>query len=177
MEEKKKTVASVRAIPQPGHKRRWCGLEKWVEDRTKRPNPDQKHGLPWPDTEIKVYVVDDPAPFNPDMNGGVPLEISPSTLDALLHDDRIAVRILSGNETIADVNEAKAAKAEVESQLLDLAREKADVSEQLTKAKISEQAATKIAEANAMKAEQLARENEMLRQQLEQAAKPAPKKK
>lgn len=177
MEEKKKTVAAVRAIPQPGHKRRWCGLEKWVEDRANRPHPEQKHGLPWPDTEVKVYVVDEPEPFNPDANGGVPVEISPLTLEALLRDERMAVRIISGNETIADVNEAKAAKAEVESQLLDLAREKATIAEQLTKARISEETAIKTVAANAQKVASLEEENALLRAQLDQAHKPATKKK
>src|SRR5690242_17901077 len=109
-------VAVVRAIPMPGHKRRWCGLERWVPDPKARSQQEMeelpqggfkakfdtagkpiwaKHALPWPDTDIKVLVVDNPAPFDPLANGGAPVEISPATFAMLEKDPRISVRMLN----------------------------------------------------------------------------------
>jgi hypothetical protein len=123
-------IAVVRAIPQPGHKRRWCGLELWVEDRAKRPHPEEKHGLPWPDTEVKVRVVDKPAPFDPNANGGAPIEISPATLVMLEKDDRIAVRVLDGDGgDPAETIRAKAANAKLEEEIAELRRQLAEESE------------------------------------------------
>jgi hypothetical protein len=104
-------IAVVRAIPQPGHKHRWCGLERWIEDKKARPHPEQKHGLPWPASELKVRVVDEPAPYDPNANGGAPVEISPSTFDMLKRDERIAVRMLEGEG--GDPDEVVMLKAQV----------------------------------------------------------------
>lgn len=146
-------IAVVRAIPAQGHKRRWCGLERWVADPAKRPQQEMvqhndgtitpkfddagnpawaKHSLPWPDTEIKVRIVDEPAPFDPEKNGGVPLEISPSTLTALEGDPRIAVRVIGGEGgDPAEVVRAKAKAAEAEKTVEQLQRELAEERERM----------------------------------------------
>lgn len=111
-------IASVRAIPQPGHKYRWCGLELWAKDLEKRPHPEEKHGLPWPATEVKVFVVDEPKPFDPKANGGVPIEISPATFAMLERDDRIAVRMSDGSAgDSAEIVRTKVMAANLELQL------------------------------------------------------------
>lgn len=139
-----KTVAVVRAIPNPGHKRRWCGAERWIADPKRRPQQEMitkpeggfapkfdergrpvwaKHALPWPDSEIKVYVVDDPAPFDPEANGGVPVEISPSTLAMLRKDPRINVQVLNAEgEDPRDGLAAKGALAEAQEKLREAER-------------------------------------------------------
>lgn len=123
-------IAVVRAIPQPGHKRRWCGLEHWVKDIAHRPHPEEKHGLPWPDTEVKVRVVDEPRPFDPNANGGAPVEISPATFAMLELDDRIAVRMIDGSAgDSTEVVRAKAHAASLEEQLLELRAQLAEESE------------------------------------------------
>jgi hypothetical protein len=124
-------IAEVRAIPMPGHKRRWCGMEKWVEDRAARPNPSELHGLPWPETPVKVRIVDEPPPFDPNANGGVPVAISPKTLTMLERDSRIAVRVLGGGEggDPAEVVRLKATLAEAEKSHDELRRELASLSE------------------------------------------------
>jgi hypothetical protein len=132
MQATQERVAVVRAIPMPGHKRRWCGLERWVPDPERRPQQELeaqpggvsfmpkfdeqgkpiyvKHSLPWPDTEVKVLVVDKPQPFDPEANGGVPQEISPATFAMLKADPRISVHMLGGTE--GDSEQAALAKAE-----------------------------------------------------------------
>jgi len=123
-------IAMVRAIPEPGHKRRWCGLEKWVEDKKARPNPEEKHGLPWPDTEIKVVVTAKPAPYDPAANGGAPVEISPETFRMLERDPRIAARMLGvGGDDPADSVRLKAELAKVEQDLVEARKEASDAAE------------------------------------------------
>lgn len=158
-------IAVVRAIPHPPHKRRWCGLEHWVADPVHRPqqemeelptggfkplfNPDgtpryAKHALPWPEFEVKVGIVDDPKPFDPQANGGVPVEISPRTLEALKRDHRIAVTVLGGPG--GDASEAvrdKARAAELDEQLATANRHIASLQEQVSAA--HEAAAAKVA--------------------------------
>lgn len=134
-------LAVVRAIPMTGHKRRWCGLERWIEDRSARPNPKEKHGLPWPDFDVKVVIVDEPTPFDPNANGGVPVEISPGTLAALEKDHRIAVRVLNGDGgDPAEVIRVKAKASELEDKLTEARKESAAIAEQLKSLKsVSEQ--------------------------------------
>jgi hypothetical protein len=129
-------IAVVRAIPNPGHKRRWCGLEKWVADKKVRPNPDEKHGLPWPDTEIKVAIVDEPKPFDPSANGGVPVEISPATLTMLEKDERIAVRVLGGAEG-GDPAEAVHLKAELAALTAALEKAQRELADHVERSKAS----------------------------------------
>lgn len=158
------SIAVVRAIPMPGHKRRWCGLERWVEDKDKRPQQEMeelpqggfkpkfddkgkpiyaKHALPWPETEIKVYVVDAPAPFDPNANGGAPVEISPATLADLRQDPRIAVQMLDGEGgDPAEALEAKGHAAKLEEKLADAQRMIASLQEQVSAA--HEAAAAKV---------------------------------
>lgn len=160
-----KQVAVVRAIPMPGHKRRWCGLERWVPDPEKRPQQDMeelptggfkpkfdekgkpiyaKHALPWPDTEIKVFVVDNPAPFDPNANGGVPVEISPSTLSELRRDVRISVQVMDGEGgDPAETLEIKAKAAKLEDKLTEAQRQISSLQEQVSAA--HEAAAAKVA--------------------------------
>lgn len=160
-----KQVAVVRAIPMPGHKRRWCGLERWIPNPEKRPQQEMeelptggfkpkfdekgkpiyaKHALPWPDTEIKVFVVDNPAPFDPDANGGAPVEVSPVTLAMLRQDARISVQVLDGEGgDPAEAIEAKAKAAKLEERLDEAQRHIAALQEQVTAA--HESAAAKVA--------------------------------
>lgn len=145
--DQQEIVVEVRAMPAPGHKRRWCGLERWA-DSAKRPGPkEQRHALPWPASPVKVYVKDDPKPFDPDQEGGVPTEISPRTLEALQRDPRIAVRTISGFVEVDEVLGAKAAALEAQQKIVELQREAAAVSERLHAAKLSEETAAKLAEA------------------------------
>lgn len=159
------TVAVVRAIPHPPHKRRWCGLERWVADPAKRPQQEMeelpqggfkpkfdergkpiyaKHALPWPEDEVKVEIVDDPAPFDPLANGGYPVQISPRTLEALKGDPRIAVQVLNGEGgDPSEVVMAKATAAKIEEQLLDAQRLISSLQEQIGAAR--EEAAAKVA--------------------------------
>jgi hypothetical protein len=131
--EQKPRIAVIRAIPMPGHHRRWGGMERWVDDTDKsvkgrRPG---KHGLPWPDTEVKVAIVDEPTPFDPNMNGGVPTEISPRSLKMLMDDPRISVQMLgdaSGGDP-AEIVRAKAALSEQEEALQKMRRELAEAHE------------------------------------------------
>lgn len=160
-----KRCATVRAIPMPGHKRRWCGLERWVEDKEKRPQQEMeelpgggfkpkydaagkpifaKHALPWPDTEIKVFVVDNPAPYDPNANGGAPVEISPSTLAMLRRDARISVQMLDGEGgDPAETLVIKARAVDLEDKLGRAERQIASLQEQVSAA--HEAAAAKVA--------------------------------
>jgi hypothetical protein len=90
-----------------------------------------KHGLPWPDHEIKVFVVDQPALFDPEKNGGVPQEISPTTLVMLEADPRIAVKVIGdgGNDVADELVHAKALIAELEEKLKSAQRDLADTAE------------------------------------------------
>lgn len=146
-------MAKVRALPMPGHKRRWCGAERWVPNIEKRPEVEieqgadgstrpkldsagkpiyVKHALPWPDFEIKVRIVDNPQPFNPDHNGGVPVEISPTTFAMLQKDERIMAQIIGADGIdAAAVVQSKAEAAKLEEQLTDARRENAELAEQL----------------------------------------------
>lgn len=129
--------AVVRAIPMPGHSRRWCGHEPWVIDRgepAKGLAPTrfgERHGLPWTASETKVAIVANPKPFDPSM--GPPREISPATLVMLERDDRMSVRVLNGEGggDPAEVYRAKAAIAEFEEDLAAAGREIATLSESL----------------------------------------------
>jgi hypothetical protein len=153
MQNASNRVAVVRAIPAQGHKRRWCGLERWVPDPKRRPQQEleqhgdgtitpkfdeagnpvwAKHALPWPDTDIKVLIVDEPAPFDPEKNGGVPVEISPATLVMLEQDPRIAVKVIGGEGgDPAEVVRAKAQAAEAEKTVEQLKRELAEERERM----------------------------------------------
>lgn len=158
-------IAVVRAIPMPGHKRRWCGLERWVDDKERRPQQEMeelpqggfkpkfndqgkpiyaKHALPWPDTEIKVFVADAPAPFDPNANGGAPVEISPSTLSELRRDPRISVQMMDdeGSDP-AETLEVKAQAAKLEERLTEALRMISSLQEQVSAA--HEAAAAKVA--------------------------------
>jgi hypothetical protein len=175
MQNASERVAVVRAIPVQGHKRRWCGLEQWTPDPKRRPqqemdqHPDgtitprfangkpvwAKHALPWPDTEIKVRIVDDPAPFDPEANGGAPVEISPSTLAMLEQDPRIAVKVIGGEGgDPAEVVRAKAAASEAEKTVEQLKRELAEERERMKRyqaetSKQAQEAGAKLAAAQA----------------------------
>jgi len=157
-------IAVVRAIPMPGFKRRWCGLERWVENKAKRPNPEEKHGLPWPDHEIKVRVVDNPAPFDPDKNGGVPVEISPATFAMLERDDRISAKLLGvGEGDPAENVRVKAQVAKLEEELANARRESSELIERL---KLSESASQKMLEAAGAKLASVEAQLEHVRSQM-----------
>ncbi len=184
----KRIVAVVRAIPHMPHKRRWCGLERWVPDPANRsqqemeelptggfkPKFDEqgkpiyaKHALPWPDTEVKVYVVDKPAPYDPNANGGAPVEISPASLRMLEQDERIAVRLLGEGVDASDVAHAKARIAEVENEVTALARAKSELAERLATETRSRAAAENLAQAATEKTKALELELAELRTKLE----------
>lgn len=137
-------TAYVRAIPMTGYSRRWCGSEKWVEDKVARPNTTEKHGLPWPDAEVRVSIVDEPKPFDPNVNGGVPIEISPTTLQMLERDPRMAVRVLSGDGgDPAEIIHVKASVTKLEGDLAEARREASGLIEQLKSLKaVSDQQIT-----------------------------------
>lgn len=157
-------IAVVRAIPHPPHRNRWCGLEKWVEDRKVRANPDEKHGLPWPATEIKVAIVEEPAPFDPNANGGAPVEISPATLVMLERDERIAVRVLGGEGgDPADVVRAKAEASKLERELVEARKALSDHSE---RSRVAQEAHSKQAAEQGAKLAALESELATLRAQL-----------
>lgn len=172
METMQQRIAVVRATPYPPHKRRWCGLEQWVSDPERRSQQDMdelpaggfrpkfdgkgkplyaKHALPWPDTEIRVVIVDHPKPFDPNANGGAPVEISPATLSMLESDPKIAVRVLSGpGGDPAEVIHAKAQASKLEVDLQDARREMAAISEsEKTYRASSEELVTEVTAKNA----------------------------
>lgn len=172
----KARIALVRAIPFPPHKRRWCGLERWVPDPKRRPQQEMeelpqgglkpkfdsagkpiyaKHALPWPEEEIKVEVVDEPALFDPEANGGYPVQISPRTLQMLREDSRIAVRVLGEDGGDAEeVIAAKAQAADLDEKLQEANRLIASLQEQVGSAR--EAAAASVAGEIAKLREQLA---------------------
>lgn len=175
-------VAVVRAIPHPPHKRRWCGLERWVPDPEKRPQQEMeelptggfkpkfdddgrpiyaKHALPWPETEVKVGVVDEPELFDPNANGGVPVEISPATFAMLQKDHRISAYLLDGSGgDPAEVVRAKAEAAQLDEKLASANRHIASLQEQVGAAQ--DQAAAKVAGEIAKLRQQLAEANRKL---------------
>ena len=184
----KQIVAVVRAIPHMPHKRRWCGLERWVPDPANRSQQEMdelptggfrpkfdaagkpiyaKHALPWPDTEIKVLVVDEPAPYDPNANGGAPVEISPATLRALEQDERIAVRVLGEGVDATDVAHAKARIIEAENEAAAVAREKANLAERLASETRNRTAAENLAKAASEKSAALELELAELRAKLD----------
>lgn len=151
-EKKYDRIAVIRAIPMQGHKRRWAGLERWIPDAKNRPQQEMeelpqggfkpvfkdgkpvyaKHALPWPDFEVKVGIVDEPCLFDPEANGGVPLEISPSSVELIRQDQRIAIQVVNGEggDATADV-EAKARMADLEKEVQDLRRRAASEHERI----------------------------------------------
>jgi hypothetical protein len=125
-------IAVVKAFPMPGHVRRWGGEELWVED-TREEIPlrrhSGRHALPWPATEIKVEIVDKPDPFDPNMNGGVPRQISPSSLRMLEEDPRISVHVLGEGGDPAEQVRMAAALAAHEQKIVEARRQLAEVAE------------------------------------------------
>jgi hypothetical protein len=120
-----------------------------------------KHALPWPAFDVKVAIVDQPAPFDPNANGGVPVEISPATFRMLQDDERILARLHS-DESISteEALAAKAAKADLEKQLQDAQRLVSSLQEQMGSAR--EAAAASVAGEIAKLKEQLAEANRKL---------------
>jgi hypothetical protein len=161
----KPTIVLVRAVPYPPHKRRWCGLERWVVDKEKRPQQEMeelpaggfkpkfdekgrpiyaKHALPWPAEEIKVEIVDNPAPFDPNANGGYPTQISAATFVMLQQDERIMARLAGSGSGDSDESlKAKAQTVVAEEKLQSAQREIASLQEQVGAA--HEAAAAKVA--------------------------------
>lgn len=154
MENEKKNpeplTVTVRAFPMPGHVRRWCGEAYFVPDPKNRPdqemeelptgglkpvfNPDgspryKKHALPWPADDVTVYVVDDPPPFDPLVNGGRPTHISHKALAQLRQDHRISVSAFNSVDA-RTVTEAKLAAVEAEQKLQAAQREIAQLHEE-----------------------------------------------
>ncbi len=140
--------AEIRGIPHTPYKYRWSGEERWVADpRGERPanGPDgepARFGLPWPARPVRVLIVDNPEPFDPERNGGVPTEISPATLKMLKADRRIAVQELNAAGQPSDVSAAIAHAAKLEADLIVARRELAGLSEEHAKQRqLSEQRA------------------------------------
>ncbi|MGH8323451.1 MAG: hypothetical protein ACRETD_06585, partial [Steroidobacteraceae bacterium] len=94
-----------------------------------------KHALPWPADEVKVEVVDDPEPFNPEANGGRPTQISPRTVEMLRQDHRIAVHVIGADGgDPAEAIQDKARAAKLEEKLSEAQRHIASLQEQASAA-------------------------------------------